>query len=128
MRREQQQFYEAAQRTVIQSYYVGLVRGIIVGVIATLAVTYLLGCGDNMAPPPVLTFVDPDAGIDAPPPDACVYVHPDAAECCDLLPDEDAVRTCVNLPPGACGVIVCRHPDCSAITLNVCGPIVDGGV
>lgn len=70
-------------------------------------------------------------------PDASVTLLPDAAAattdacvrdpshgCCDLLPDEDAVRTCSyqGLAPGTCGVAVCWQADCSSVRLNFCAP------
>lgn len=83
-------------------------------VLALVLALALIGCGDN-------TVTEPD---DAVVPED-IYVSP----CCALLPDQDAVRACNGpLPPGTCGVIACPDPDGGYIRINVCGPMLDGGV
>jgi hypothetical protein len=43
--------------------------------------------------------------------------------CCDLLPDENAVRACeLPPPPGTCGVIACPLANGTFQRINFCGP------
>lgn len=60
-----------------------------------------------------------DAGTE-PAPDAGP-VTAEAPSCCDLLPDQDAVRSCVALPAGTCGVIACPNPGGGFTKINACG-------
>jgi hypothetical protein len=88
-----------------------------------LVLCAICACGDNISPP---LHIVADAAVDADLLDAAPdgYVPPHNP-CCDLLPDEDAVRTCVGpLPPNTCGVIVCYDAVTGVVTLiNVCGPL-----
>jgi hypothetical protein len=91
-----------------------------------LTIALVIACGDNV--PPALHYVElPDARTDATP-DACVYAPQDASSCCDLLPDQAAFATCVAMPAGSCGVVICWKPDCSLERHDVCGPMADGGL
>ncbi len=53
--------------------------------------------------------------------DACV--REPSGDCCALLPDEDAVRSCVarGATNGECGVAVCWTSTCELIRISFCG-------
>lgn len=87
----------------------------------------VVGCGDNV-PPDVHLVTAPDAALDVPP-DACM--REPSAGCCELLPDQNAVRSCAIagiLEPGACGVAVCWLATCELLRINFCVPMHDAGI
>jgi hypothetical protein len=94
----------------------------------SILVCVLVGCGGVDAPH-VHRVLDPDAGVDAPPPDAC-HAQPSSDACCAKLPDVDAARACAAAaaPLGSCGDLVCPQPDCSYIEVEYCVAGSDAGV
>lgn len=91
--------------------------------IAVLLSACAVGCVDSE---PETT--QPDAGTDRigvvreVPPDACS--REPSGDCCDLLPDTDAVRKCSydGLCGGVCGVVVCWSAACEQTKINFCVP------
>lgn len=65
--------------------------------------------------------VPPDAQPQQPVADACVREPSDG--CCELLPDEEALRECIKQQtqdtPG-CGVYLCWQSDCTLQRYNFC--------
>jgi hypothetical protein len=92
--------------------YPGMEAGIRV-VMRLMCLVVMVGCIES-EPEPM-----PDAGVERTA-DACVREV--TGGCCDLLPDEDAVRECItaDMEPGTCGVMACWAADCTLTKVNFC--------
>lgn len=86
-----------------------------------MVIALLVGCTETVAPAPDAAARTVDAGTVET--DACTREA--SHDCCDLLPDENAVRECSyeGLSPGDCGVAICWHADCTRTQVNFCVPL-----
>lgn len=77
----------------------------------------LAACGDNLHNP-IPDARELDAGaIDA---DLAACEVDAGSSCCAFLEDPAALRACVVILPGSCGVVACRQADCAWRHVEVC--------